>query len=133
MKMRGAYRASVAIALLAILIRGLLPDGWMPTPPAGHKDANWTPFVICTSNGLVQHSGLPFDAGQTDDGGESHNFAPCPFAAAAHLAWVENQTAMLLPQAVDYHPAEFAVQVGAPHLRDVFERKRSRSPPLHLI
>ncbi|MDO8288515.1 MAG: hypothetical protein Q7T44_04780 [Parvibaculum sp.] len=120
--------------MLAILVRAVLPDGWMPTPPVAHKDANWVPFVICTSDGLVQHLSADSDEEPVkDDGTGSRNFAPCPFAAAAHLAPVDNHAATLLPQTVVYHPAEFAVQVDAPHLRDVFERKRSRSPPLLLI
>jgi hypothetical protein len=65
--------AAVALALIAILLRALLPDGWMPGGEAA-------PFTICSVNVLHHESGKPSQPEQ------EHRHAPCAFAAAAPLA-----------------------------------------------
>ncbi|HWA92714.1 MAG TPA: hypothetical protein VG889_21960 [Rhizomicrobium sp.] len=60
-------------ALVAMLLRALIPAGWMPQSAAAGS-----PFVICTADGAV-HPAKPHDA----DRGKS---PPCAFAAAGHLA-----------------------------------------------
>lgn len=78
--------AALMLALAAMLLRGLLPAGWMPNT-AG---ASGTPFVICTIGGPLHqapHHGL-------DKSGDG---SLCPFAATAHLA-----------------PPQMAVAVAAP-------------------
>ncbi len=67
--------AALSLALLAMLLRALLPDGWMPN--AG-GDAAASPFVICSVDGA--HRGkAPADPQQ-------RGHAPCAFAAAAPLS-----------------------------------------------
>lgn len=77
--MTSVFRSLAAtLALSAMLLRALLPAGWMPNP-AGVADV---PLVICSMDGL--HRVLPVHAplkGQQDERG-----SVCPFAAAAHLA-----------------------------------------------
>lgn len=65
--------AAVSLALCAMLLRALLPDGWMPA-------AVGSPFVICSVDGA--HSGGKAPA----DPAREHSHAPCAFAAAAPLA-----------------------------------------------
>jgi hypothetical protein len=65
---------AVSLALCAMLLRALLPDGWMPA-----AQANGAPLVICTMDG-THHRQAPTQPGQE----RSH--APCAFAAAAPLA-----------------------------------------------
>ncbi len=74
--MRLPFRRSAAISLAlgAMLLRALLPDGWMPAVAMG------TPFVICSVDGV--HSG----GKQPADPVRESSHAPCAFAAAAHLA-----------------------------------------------
>jgi hypothetical protein len=65
--------AAVALALTAMLLRALLPDGWMPS---GHA----APFTICSVKVPYHESGKPSQPEQ------EHRHAPCAFAAAAPLA-----------------------------------------------
>ena len=67
--------AAIGLALCAMVLRALLPDGWMPAAAAGSS-----PFVICSVDG-VHGGGKP----PADPARESRH-APCAFAAAAHLA-----------------------------------------------
>ena len=72
--------AGVQIALVAMLLRAILPVGWMP----GAADNAATAFVICTVNGPV-HAAPAHDGGKhgQDDGRQND---VCPFAASVHLA-----------------------------------------------
>jgi len=72
-------RFAVHIALIAMILRALLPAGWMPGTPADGPG-----LVICTMDGgLSAASGHGQDHKNPDDG---QHHAICPFAAAAHLA-----------------------------------------------
>ena len=48
--MRLSKQFAVSLALAAMLLRALLPDGWMPAAAA-----SGTPFVICSVDGV--HTG----------------------------------------------------------------------------
>src|ERR1700759_2198319 len=66
---------AVSLALAAMMLRALLPDGWMPNTGSA---AITLPFVICSYDGT-------HPAGkQTVDQDRHHG--PCAFAAAAHLS-----------------------------------------------
>ena len=65
--------AAVALALIAMLLRALLPDGWMPSGQSA-------PFTIC-SVAPANHAG-----DKPSQPGQEHRHAPCAFAAAAPLA-----------------------------------------------
>ena len=69
--------AAVQIALLAMLLRAVLPAGWMP---AAVTSANASPFVICTMDGPL-HS-APTKPSHDHDRATS----PCVFASAAPLS-----------------------------------------------
>lgn len=67
-----ARSAAISLALCAMVLRAVLPDGWMPAAGAA-------PFVICSVEAGAQHDGkAPAQAPR------SH--APCAFAAAAPLS-----------------------------------------------
>jgi hypothetical protein len=87
--------AAFQLALAAMLLRAVLPAGWMPAPVTG---ANASPFVICSIDG-PQHS-PPGRQKSGDDIDHSHG-APCVFASAAHLA-----------PAVDATPAPLALNIA---------------------
>ncbi|MBI1262880.1 MAG: hypothetical protein GC184_14265 [Rhizobiales bacterium] len=127
MKMKRARLAGFHIALVAMLLRAFLPQGWMPAPPGDQADANWIPFVICTGDGLVRLDTLPGSEHKQDQ--QTHHVAPCPYAAAAHLSGPSADGAIEL-----YDAAFLAtLPLGAaatPVIRDVFQRQRSRAPPL---
>jgi hypothetical protein len=63
--------AAISLALAAMLLRALLPDGWMPSATA-------SPFTICSVD-VGHHDGkAPAD--------QERSHTPCAFAAAAPLA-----------------------------------------------
>jgi len=66
----------VHLALVAMLLRALLPAGWMP---AAISSADASPFVICTVDG-------PLHAPAKHAPAQDHAGTPCIFAAAAHLS-----------------------------------------------
>jgi len=114
--------AGVQIALVAMLLRALLPVGWMPDVAAG------TPFVICTVNGPLQAAHLP-DTGKHQPGhDDSRQNDMCPFAASAHLA----TPAAAASIAASTQIASFApVQSLAPavHTTGRYALQSPRAPP----
>ena len=122
--------AGLHVALVAMLLRALLPAGWMPAPPSHTADANWVPFVICTGNGLVRLNHAP--GSDHSDDQKTHHVAPCPYAAAAHLSTPAHGDAVALYEAAF---VAFLVErdVDSPVVRDIFQRQRSRAPPLLTI
>ena len=74
---RATFRSiAMSLALCAMLLRALLPDGWMPAANAAEAGSH---FVICSVDG-THHSGkAPVDTQQ-------RTHAPCAFAAAAPLS-----------------------------------------------
>ena len=69
--MKAAFRH---ILLAALLIRALLPLGWMP----GQAQLGEAAFVICAADGTLQH-GMP------GKDGEAKPHQPCAFAAASQI------------------------------------------------
>jgi len=63
---------ALSLALCAMVLRALLPDGWMPA-------ANAAQFVICSVDGAHHGGKAPGDAQQ-------RTHAPCAFGAAAPLS-----------------------------------------------
>jgi len=130
MGMKNIRLAGFHIALAAMLLRAFMPDGWMPAPPSPLADAGWTPFVICTSSGLVRLTEAPGTHHHDDDADHSH--APCPYAAAAHLAVPQGAVAVALYEAafVSNRPA-----IGETALVDKAfpQRRKSRAPPYPTI
>ncbi|HXC53833.1 MAG TPA: hypothetical protein VNU97_00925 [Rhizomicrobium sp.] len=65
---------AISLALSAMVLRALLPDGWMPASAAGAA-----PFVICGIDGA-------HDGKAPAQPGRDIRHAPCAFSAAAPLA-----------------------------------------------
>jgi Protein of unknown function (DUF2946) len=106
--------AGVQIALVAMLLRALLPVGWMPDTAASAD----TPFVICTVNGPLQAAHLP-DTGKHQPGhDDSRQNDVCPFAASIHFATPaavavvapSTQVAALAPLLLPVHAVRSATQ-----------------------
>jgi hypothetical protein len=86
-----ARHAAITLALAAMMLRALLPMGWMPNP-AGFAQS---PLVICLMDmphGGMSQMTMAMDMSMPDMGGHGHdqgqqqNNETCPFAAAPHLA-----------------------------------------------
>ncbi|MGA7675921.1 MAG: DUF2946 family protein [Rhizomicrobium sp.] len=76
--------AGLHLALAAMMLRALLPVGWMPNPSM----AGGTPLTICTMNGPVQMVLGPDGQPQKPKPhqGNANHHDTCPFAAAPHFA-----------------------------------------------
>lgn len=74
--------AAIHLALAAMVLRALLPAGWMPGASSG------APLVVCTMNGPEQivlgADGKPLKHQPSQDDARHHEM--CPFAVAAPLA-----------------------------------------------
>ena len=112
--MKAAFRH---ILLAALLIRALLPLGWMP----GQAQLGQAAFIICAADGTIQH-GAP----GKDDSARPHQ--PCAFAAASQIfdlpepAHIATPSVALLPAAVW---AAADIHTGAVH-----QPHAARAPPL---
>lgn len=97
---------AVQFALAAMLLRALVPAGWMPNADA----AAGTPITICTMNGPVQidsgTDGQPLKKNQ--DRNDLRHHEACPFAAAPAMAQPTPATALMLPS-----PISQSVQLSA--------------------
>jgi hypothetical protein len=72
--MRLSKQLAVSLALAAMLLRALLPDGWMPA-----SAGSGTPFTICSIDGV--HTG-----GKTQPAHDQHEHGSCAFAAMGHIS-----------------------------------------------
>jgi hypothetical protein len=109
---------AVSLALCAMVLRALLPDGWMPAASAA------VPLVICSIDG-THHTKAPGAPTQP----QSH--APCAFAAAAPLA--PPSPPVTIANAIDDATAL------APSVRDSrffdapdYQPNAARAPPSHV-
>jgi hypothetical protein len=111
--------AAVHLALLAMLLRAVLPAGWMPAA-IGNADAS--PFVICTMDGPL-HS-TPAKPPHDHDRATS----PCVFASAAPLS--SPDAAIVTPT-----PAQQVMQIAFVPLQEAivatpyFRPNTARAPP----
>ena len=111
--------AAVQIALLAMLLRAVLPAGWMPAAVTG---ANTSPFVICTMDGPL-HS-APAKPSHDHDRATS----PCVFASAAPLSSpdiaIATSAPVQLASQIAFAPLHETI-IAAPYFRP----NAARAPP----
>ncbi len=78
-------RHAIWLALAGILLRALLPVGWMPNPGGL---AHGAPIILCTAEGvrsiLIGEDGKPLESGEQSL--PAYHDAPCAFAAAVPLS-----------------------------------------------
>ncbi|MBS0273926.1 MAG: hypothetical protein JSR55_05885 [Proteobacteria bacterium] len=120
---RNRSRAIVWIALAAMMLRALLPDGWMPSS-GGTAAAMLT---ICTMDG-------PMRVALGDDGQplkKQHNSGSrelCPFAMAQHFAAPVTLAAVPAPGIVQ--PFLYGkIASGTSGGRDLYTPQSLRGPP----
>ena len=117
--MTRARLAALHLALAAMLLRALLPMGWMPSLGGSENG----PLVVCTMDAPVQHnSGKP----SPDDGQHSHD--ECPFAGTPHLA-TPAVTALLAPPASAGRILHVHEEVAGPATVPAFRPHAPRAPP----
>lgn len=76
---RNRFQFAVLIALVAMVLRGVLPAGWMPQAPAD----NGAFLTICSPNGVIHLAGDPASK-PTAPAKSSQHSDVCPFAAGLH-------------------------------------------------
>jgi len=123
---RNIRLAGVHIALAVMLMRALLPAGWMPNPTASAD----SPFVICTMDGPVQAvlgpDGQPLK--QQPDQNNDRGHEVCPFAAAPHLAAPTLASALAPPSSVELTMPTAAYLASAESLAR-YTPQSPRAPP----
>ncbi len=72
-------RAAIHLAIIALLLRAVLPAGWMPDP------TGTTAFIICTADASGHHAERQ-SPGQPVPADGQHEHEECPFAASPHVA-----------------------------------------------
>lgn len=114
--------AGIQLALAAMVLRALLPDGWMPIA----SGAAGFPITICAANGPVQmvvgRDGHARKQNPTHN--DAHHQDVCPFAAAPHFATGATGVVHALPWAV----AQFAAPVFTAAIIDGTDRHTPQSP-----
>lgn len=122
---RNRSRAIAVIALAAMMLRALLPDGWMPASSASAG----TLLTICTMNGPVRvalgEDGQPQKQPAKHDG-RSHE--TCPFAAAQHFAAPVGLPSVTAPSLVALFLHENAADAVL-KVSDLYTPQSPRGPP----
>jgi hypothetical protein len=89
--------AGIHLALAAMMLRALMPDGWMPNTAA----AGGMPIALCTIDGpvslVVAETGKPAPHDPAHNDGRHVDV--CPFAASPHFATVTPAVVPTLPLA----------------------------------
>jgi hypothetical protein len=123
---RNRRRILACLALAAMMLRALLPDGWMPAATGGAG----TVLTICTMDGPVRvalgDDGQPLKKQPAQHNGGSHEI--CPFAAAPHFATPIHLVAATTPSAA-YFSALLPIAAGTPPGRDTHSPQSPRGPP----
>ena len=132
-------RAALILALAAMMLRALLPMGWMPNP-AGF----WaSPLVICTMDtpsgldtsqvmDMVNMDMSNMDISSTTGHGHDHgqqSSEPCPFAAAPHIAAAGGLLALLAPTSLLARLAEKPTLQTGLALKRAYQPHSPRAPP----
>jgi hypothetical protein len=125
---RRLHFTAVYLALAAMMLRALIPAGWMPQTSPQHAAL----FVICTTQGMQQIAlgddgkALPA-APHQQDGDASH--AVCPFAVAgAHSAPPLAVAALPAPSLAAAFVAAPVVDVASRDSRG-YAPQTARAPP----
>jgi len=112
--MTGLFQTLRHVALAALVLRAMLPAGWMPDSHG---------LIICSATlGAVHHDSAPGQA----DGKAAHQ--DCPFAASAHMAAAPAAPSLALPA---FHAfAAQADRARAAVIAARFSPGSPRAPPL---
>ena len=111
---------AVQLALAALMLRALLPAGWMPNPNGGGAA-----FVVCTVDGAAKLDRK--GSGKTAPG-NGHQHEECPFAVAPHLAAPTILAQLALPSIFGRRTNLPRIGIAAIHAVD-YQPQSPRAPP----
>jgi hypothetical protein len=146
--MKSRYsRAALTLAIVAMVLRALLPMGWMPNPEGFAE----SPLVIClmdTPSGLDVHQAMDMShdmdmskmdmsnmdmpgqgQGQGHDHGQQQSSEPCPFAAAPHIAASGGLITKLAPPSLLARLSETPSPEAGLALDPAYHPHSPRAPP----
>jgi len=116
--MRNLRFAAIYVALAAMMLRALLPAGWMPG-----TFASGSALVVCTMSGPVDlvlgADGKPLKHHSSE--GDARHHEMCPFAGAPHLASPSAIAGAALPS--------YAIAAAFEVSRVVFAARATRYSP----
>ena len=116
-------QAALHLALAAMMLRALLPVGWMPNP-AGLGQSS---FVICTADGWGWRTDHR-EHGQSTPNDGRHSHEECPFAAAPHFAPPAAFAQVGLPSVFWWYSNSVNFSVVAPYC-SACQPRSPRAPP----
>lgn len=111
---------AVQFALVAMLLRALVPAGWMPVASQG------VPLVVCTAQGLQTIDIGTHKPADHAPARTSHDV--CPFAAAASLAPPQSEAVLSQPALIASAVA-LSLTEGRPQATTQFHPQSPRAPP----
>lgn len=114
-------RALIHVALLAMVMRALLPGGWMLGPASDGAMS----LVICSTGGLNHVDG----SDRHPDSRDQHQNDACPFAAASHMGAPAAGFTLAPPQRIVLAAPRFLTLVSAP-MRAAYQPHAPRAPPV---
>ena len=112
--LRVSQKAAVALALLAMVLKGLVPVGWMPNPQGFGETA----LILCDMDGpmsaadmakmMTAMPGMDMSSMDMSHGGKkapdsSRSHEECPFAGATHAGAATAPNAIALPELAVEH------------------------------
>lgn len=115
--MQGMLHSLKHLALIAMILRALLPAGWMPSAVPGE-----VAFTICSVDIVAKHQ---HDAPAQKDGHDK----PCAFTYAPQLAAAPDAPALTLPAIHAF--AAVTDRVLASRIAAQFQPHSPRAPPLN--
>lgn len=118
------FQFAVLFALAAMVLRGVLPAGWMPQAPAD----NGAFLTICSPHGVVHLAGDPGEK-PTAPAKSSQHADVCPFAVGLH-AFNLAATATPTPQLHAFLVASIFPPRETPRLSHRHAAFFARGPPL---
>ncbi len=114
-------RALIHVALLAMVMRALLPGGWMLGPASDGAMS----LVICSTSGLNHVDGND----RHPDSRDQHQNDACAFAAASHMAAPATGITLAPPQRIAMAASRFLNPVSA-SVSAAYQPHAPRAPPL---
>lgn len=116
----------VHIALVAMLLRALVPAGWMPDTSGLHR----APLMLCDGSGPMSamEMGTNGPANKKQDQGDTRSSDTCPYFAASHSATTPAPLADILP-AARYESAAAIPIISHFAQAQRYEPHAARAPP----
>ena len=124
--MRARITIGLQLALAGMLLRAVLPTGWMPATSFAH--GTWLEVCDGLAHGLDPHAMTMADVPQHPRHAEHGPRRPCPFAAAAHLGRAEQSPAFCPATRLSWRQAQQQLRHLAP-LASALETGSPRGPP----